>query len=264
MITLENVLIGYNQSDVFSTITHTFAPGKVSVILGQNGVGKSTLIKIMTRQMEPLGGKVMLDGIKLQEHSPIVFAKRVAYLPQNPVAPNDITVRQLCLASRFPYKSKWRNYSTEDKEIVEKMVALLGLGEYIDTPIGKLSGGLKQRAWFAMILVQQTDIIILDEPTSFLDIAYQLELLELLTELNKTLGKTIIMILHDINHALRYADHIIALRRHKEPMIEIPELITEDFFEKVLQIATTIIQDPITRKKVAIPLHNTLRKDNNE
>lgn len=260
MITLENVAIGYSQKEILSTITHEFERGKISVVIGENGVGKSTLIKVMTKQMQPLAGIVRLDGEKLNAYSSNAFAKKVAYLPQNPTAPGDITVRQLCLASRFPYKSKWRGYSKEDTEIVEKMINLLGLREYIDTPIGQLSGGLKQRAWFAMILAQQTEIVILDEPTSFLDIAYQLELLELLQELNRTLNKTIIMILHDINHALRYADQIIALRRNNTPLITLPETITPEFFEQTLHITTLIESDKITNKKFAIPLQNTLNK----
>lgn len=260
MITLENVAIGYHRSEILSTITHEFQQGKISVVIGENGVGKSTLIKVMTKQMRPISGSVSLDGEDLSQYSTSAFAKKVAYLPQNPTAPADITVRQLCLASRFPYKSKWRGYSKKDTEIVEKMVQLLGLTNYIDTPIGQLSGGLKQRAWFAMILAQQTEIVILDEPTSFLDIAYQLELLELLQELNRTLNKTIIMILHDINHALRYADQIVALRLKNTPLIARPETITPEFFEQTLHITTHIEHDQITNKQFAIPLKNTLNK----
>ena len=258
MITLENVEIGYSQKNILASISHTFASGKISVIIGENGVGKSTLIKALTRQVKPLSGKIYLDKIPLFDYKLEDFAKKIAYLPQNPLSPADITVRQLCLASRFPYKKKWGNYSKEDGTIVEEMLQLVGLSKYIDTNLGILSGGLKQRAWFAMILAQQTDIVILDEPTSFLDIAYQLELLDLLQQLNSQFQKTIIMILHDINHALRYADEIIALRKSQLPMIAKPENLDVSFFEKTLHIQSYIAKDPYHLKPYAIPLVNTL------
>lgn len=260
MISLQNVSIGYDKDNIFTTISHDFLPGKISVIIGGNGVGKSTLIKMMTRQMIPLSGQILLRGKKIDEYAAMDFAQCVAYLPQHPSAPLDITVKQLCLAGRFPYKRKWKNYTRKDIRIIEETLHLLGLDLYIDTPLAQLSGGLRQRAWFAMILVQETDIIILDEPTSFLDIAYQLELLELLSDLNKTLNKTIIMILHDMNHAMRYADQIIALRKYNTPLIESPEAIDGQFLERVLQIKTHIARDPIIDKKYAVPLANTISK----
>ena len=188
MISLDNVYIGYSKNQILTKITHEFKQSQISIVIGENGVGKSSLIKVLTRQLD---GNVLLSHKILSSYSQNDFAKLIAYLPQNPTAPDDITVRQLCLAGRFPYKSKWRNYTKADMDIVTEMIHLVGLETYIDSPLGLLSGGLKQRAWFAMILTQQTDIIILDEPTSFLDVAYQLELLELLRSLNTTLNKSL-------------------------------------------------------------------------
>lgn len=260
MITLNNVSVGYSKETSLLHISHTFLPEKISVIIGENGVGKSTLIKVLTNQLKPLSGVVTLDQQNLDAYTPQAFAKHIAYLPQNPTAPDDITVYQLCLASRFPHKKRWKSYTAEDKSIIHEMLSLVGLHSHCDTPLGLLSGGLRQRAWFAMVLAQQTDIIILDEPTSFLDIAYQLELLDLLQTLNQTFKKTIIMILHDINHALRYADEIIALRKDNTPLIATPQTLTTDFFEQTLHIQSHLTQDPFYAKPYAIPLHNTLKK----
>lgn len=260
MITLNNVSVGYTKETSLLHISHTFLPEKISVIIGENGVGKSTLIKVLTNQLKPLEGVITLNQQNLTSFTPQAFAKQIAYLPQNPTAPDDITVYQLCLASRFPHKKRWKSYTSKDKAIIHEMLSLVGLLPYCDTPLGLLSGGLRQRAWFAMVLAQQTDIIILDEPTSFLDVAYQLELLDLLQTLNQTFKKTIIMILHDINHALRYADEIIALRKGKTPLITTPKAIQSDFFEQALHIQTHITQDPMYEKPYAIPLHNTLKK----
>lgn len=260
MIALHDIHIGYSQNKILTKITHTFKPAQISVVIGENGVGKSSLIKVLTRQLQPLQGNVTIADTSLQSYPQNDFAKLIAYLPQNPTAPDDITVRQLCLAGRFPYKSKWRNYTKADMHIVEEMIQLVGLKAYIDSPLGLLSGGLKQRAWFAMILTQQTEIIILDEPTSFLDVAYQLELLDLLRTLNRTLNKTIIMILHDINHALRYADEIIALQKENDPLIISPEQVSPEFFNQILHVQTHIGTDPIDSKPFAIPVKNTLKK----
>ncbi|MGL4662821.1 MAG: ABC transporter ATP-binding protein [Culicoidibacterales bacterium] len=260
MIQLQNVVLGYPNNKNILTLSHCFPTGKISVIVGENGVGKSTLIKALTNQLIPRSGVITLYNKNLNHYSIQEFAKQIAYLPQNPTAPTDITVHQLCLASRFPYKKKWRGYTDEDKKIVGEMIDLVGLTSYKNTPLGFLSGGLLQRAWFAMILAQQTDILILDEPTSFLDIAYQLELLELLQHLNQTFKKTIIMILHDINHAIRYADEIIALRKDNSPLITTPQIIQSTFFEQSLHIHSHITKDPLYDKPYAIPLHNTFKK----
>lgn len=260
MISLQDLYIGYAKNPILAPLTHTFPAGKTSIIIGENGVGKSSLIKVLTRQLEPISGTVSINGQSISTYTQHDFSKQIAYLPQNPSAPDDITVYQLCLAGRFPHKKRWHNYTKEDHAITTKMIQLVGLNQYINTPLGLLSGGLKQRAWFAMVLAQQTDIIILDEPTSFLDVAYQLELLDLLQELNKTFNKTIIMILHDINHALRYADEIIALQKDKPPIIASPNQVDPSFFHQTLHIHTYIGTDPHQEKPFAIPLHNTLKK----
>lgn len=260
MIQLHNVSLGYTAHPTLSELTHTFAPEKISVIIGENGVGKSTLIKAITNQLKPLSGSITLNDAPLTSYTTQQLAQQIAYLPQNPLTPEDMTVYQLCIASRFPYRKRWRSYTAEDKMIVRETLELLGLEQYTDTPLHLLSGGLRQRAWFAMILAQQTDILILDEPTSFLDVAYQLELLELLQKLNKTLKKTIIMILHDINHALRYADEIIALRKDNTPIVTTPADVSPDFFQQTLHIDTHITHDPVFSKPFAIPLNNTIKK----
>ncbi|ADT88694.1 ABC transporter ATP-binding protein [Vibrio furnissii] len=197
---------------ILSPTTLTFEPQKITTLLGHNGCGKSTLIKLLSRQNAPTQGQVFYDQQSVASYSHLEFAHRVAYLPQHPPITDGVTVRELVRFGRYPWKGAFGRYSKDDHHIVEQAITQVGLNAFADRFVATLSGGERQRAWVAMLLAQQSQCILLDEPTSALDVAHQYELLALIKELNRTLNLTVIMVLHDVNMAAKFSDTLIALR----------------------------------------------------
>jgi len=230
MFSVSNINYGVNDHKILDNINITFLPHKVTTLLGHNGCGKSTLVKLLSRQITAEGGEITLDGKPLQHYSQNELAKKVAYLPQHPPATDGVTIRELVQFGRYPWRGPLAKYTDDDKKIVDSAIRKVDLEHLSERFVATLSGGERQRAWVAMLLAQQTQVILLDEPISALDVAHQFELVQLINKLNKELNLTVIMVLHDINLASRFSDQIIALHSGK--------LIIQDTPENVLNTAS--------------------------
>ncbi|NBD25561.1 ABC transporter ATP-binding protein [Paenibacillus glycinis] len=249
-----NLNIGYEERLIVEDLNITIPKEKITALVGANGSGKSTILKTMARLMSPSAGTVMLDGKSIHKQSTKEVAKQLAILPQNPTAPDGLTVAELVSYGRFPYQSGFGSLNKEDRSIINWAVERTGLIEFKDRPIDRLSGGQRQRAWIAMALAQQTDLLFLDEPTTYLDMAHQLEVLELLHQLNATAGRTIIMVVHDLNHASRYAQHMVAIKKGEVVSVGTPEAVmTKEVLREVFGIETDIIPDPRTGVPLCFP-----------
>lgn len=209
----EYINAGYNHKTILSDVSVTIPKNKISVILGANGCGKSTLLKTFARLLAPQSGQMILDGKNVSEIPSRQMAKMLGLLPQSPVVPEGIQVMDLVSRGRFPYRQFLKSMTREDYAAVEEAMEIMGITELADRAVEELSGGQRQRVWIALALAQQTDILLLDEPTTFLDIAYQIEILDMLTDLNRKHKTTIVMVLHDINLSARYADYLFAMKK---------------------------------------------------
>ncbi|WDI02059.1 ABC transporter ATP-binding protein [Paenibacillus urinalis] len=246
--------IAYEDRLIVEDLNIQIPQGKITALVGANGSGKSTILKTMARLMQPKAGQVLLDGKSIHKQSTREVAKQLAILPQNPTAPEGLTVTELVSYGRFPYQKGFGSLKEEDKKMVEWAIDATGLNEFHDRPIDQLSGGQRQRAWIAMALAQDTDILFLDEPTTFLDMAHQLEVLQLLEELNISSQRTIVMVVHDLNHATRYAHHMIAIKQGKAAAIGSPqEVMTTEVMREVFGIEADIITDPRTGVPLCLP-----------
>lgn len=204
--------IGYTDNLLFKNLNLSIPRGEISVFVGSNGCGKSTLLRSIARLLKPQEGSILLEGKEIHNMSSREVAKKMGILPQSPVSPEGLTVHDLVKQGRYPHQSWLKRWTEEDTEKVEAAMKATRVDEFRDKPVDELSGGQRQRAWIAMTLAQDTEIILLDEPTTFLDMTHQIEILDLLFELNETQGRTIIMVLHDLNLASRYAHNIIAIK----------------------------------------------------
>lgn len=253
-LTTSQLNIAYEERLIVEGLNIAIPQGKITALVGANGSGKSTILKTMARIMSPVGGAVLLDGKSIHKQSTKEVAKQLAILPQNPTAPDGLTVSELVSYGRFPYQKGFGSLTREDRSIIHWAINSTGMTEFTDRPIDQLSGGQRQRAWIAMALAQQTDILFLDEPTTFLDMAHQLEVLELLQKLNESSGRTIIMVVHDLNHASRYAHHIIAIKQGKVAGQGSPqEVMTKDILREVFSIEADIIIDPRSGLPLCLP-----------
>ena len=250
----KNIVTGYDKKIIIDGIDLSVPSNKVSVIIGSNGCGKSTLLKTMARLIKPLSGDIVIDGKKITTMPSKKLAQILGLLPQSPVVPEGITVWDLVSRGRFPYQNLFSSLNKEDFEAVEEALEIMGISELANRCIDELSGGQRQRVWIAMALAQQTDILLLDEPTTYLDIAYQVEILDLLTDLNRKRGTTIVMVLHDINLSARYADYIFALRKGKLVSQGSPEdIITSELINDVFGLDCEVIKDPVSHSPFIIP-----------
>ena len=246
--------IAYENRLIVDDLNIQIPQGKITALVGANGSGKSTILKTMARLMQPKTGQVLLDGKSIHKQSTREVAKQLAILPQNPTAPEGLTVTELISYGRFPYQKGFGSLQAEDKKMIEWAIESTRLQEFHDRPIDQLSGGQRQRAWIAMALAQDTDILFLDEPTTFLDMAHQLEVLQLLEELNVTAKRTIVMVVHDLNHASRYAHHMIAIKQGKAAATGTPkEVMTPDVLREVFGIEADIVTDPRTGVPLCLP-----------
>lgn len=246
--------IGYSESIIVRDLNLTIPTGKITALVGANGSGKSTILKTMSRLMKPAGGSVLLDGKSIHSQSTKEVARQLAILPQNPTAPDGLTVSELVAYGRYPHQKGFGSLTSEDRRIVANAIEVTGMTAFGDRPIERLSGGQRQRAWIAMALAQETEILFLDEPTTFLDMAHQLEVLQLLQMLNDREGRTIIMVVHDLNHASRYAQHMVAIKSGTVISEGTPgEVMTPEVLRKVFGIEADIVEDPRTGLPLCLP-----------
>lgn len=250
----ERLTLGYAETDIISDLDVTVPPGRVTAIVGPNGCGKSTLLRGLARLLRPRGGAVLLDGSSVHEQRSLDVARVIGLLPQTPVAPDGITVADLVGRGRYPHQGWFRRWGAEDDRAVAAALEATATADLAERPLTSLSGGQRQRVWMAMALAQDTDLVLLDEPTTYLDINHQVELLDLLTDLNRDHGKTVVMVLHDLNLACRYADHLIAMKRGVIAAEGAPgDVITAESVTDVFGLACAVVPDPLTGTPMVVP-----------
>ncbi|KMN40887.1 ABC transporter [Lysinibacillus sp. LK3] len=250
----QNLHVSYGENLILEDLNLQIPKGKITVLVGANGCGKSTLLRTFARLQKAKSGEIFLDENKLDAISTKEVAKRLAILPQGPVAPEGLTVQQLIKQGRYPHQSWLKQWSTEDEKIVNNALAVTQMTEFADRPVDALSGGQRQRVWIAMTLAQKTDLILLDEPTTYLDMAHQVEILDLLFDLNDKEGRTVVMVLHDLNLACRYAHHIVAVRNKQVYAQGKPEeVVTAEMVQAVFRMDCTIIKDPLFGTPLCVP-----------
>ncbi|MGG7445394.1 ABC transporter ATP-binding protein [Kosakonia oryzendophytica] len=253
-LSTDKLSVSYQQQTVINALDLALPAGRVSVLIGSNGCGKSTLLKAMARLLTPQSGRVILDGLDIHASATQQVAQKLAILPQTPVAPEGITVRQLVSLGRFPWQNWLRQWSEEDDQQVNEALRLTGTAPLQHRPVDALSGGQRQRVWIAMTLAQATGTLLLDEPTTYLDLAHQIEILELLRTLNRQQGKTIVMVLHDLNLACRYADHLVAVHDGRVYAQGAPQqIMSETLVQDVFNLRCRIIDDPFFHTPLCIP-----------
>lgn len=250
---IKNLTLGYNDKIIVDNINLTIPKGKITILIGANGCGKSTLLSGMSRIIAPKKGDVYLDNISIHNYKPKDLAKKIAILSQGPIAPDGITVKELCYFGRNPYKKLFSQTTQEDEDIVNWAIESTHLSEFSDRKLNDLSGGQRQRAWIAMALAQDTEILLLDEPTTYLDLAYQIEILELLKNLNQKTKKTIVLVIHELNQASRYADNLVCMKKGQVySQGKVKEVFNEKMLKEVFGINCIIMPDPITNRPMCI------------
>ncbi len=255
----ENISIRYGKRAIVSNINMEFPEGEVICLIGKNGCGKSSLLKTVFGAVTPEAGRVIYKNKPIGEYNPRELAKKIGYLPQSHFSPPDIDVRTLVSYGRYPYHRFGHGMTAEDREITDRALEFTGLTELAEQAVSKLSGGERQRAWLAMAICQQPEILILDEPTTYLDISYQIEVLDLIERLNRERGTTIVMVLHDINLAARYSHRLYAVRSGSIFASGRPEeIVTKDKLFKVFDIETEIFKDEINGSPFFIPLRKVV------
>jgi iron complex transport system ATP-binding protein len=246
--------LGYGGTTIVDGLTVDVAAGAVTAIVGPNACGKSTLLRGLARLMSPSAGQVILDGSDITRLRTKDVARKLGLLPQSSIAPEGITVADLVTRGRFPHQTMLRQFSRDDQQAVADAMSATGVTAIAGRPVDQLSGGQRQRVWIAMVLAQQTPLILLDEPTTFLDIAHQMELLDLFAELNVEQGRTIVAVLHDLNHACRFADQIIAMKSGSIVAQGHPlDVITATLVEEVYGLKCQVIEDPETGTPLVVP-----------
>ncbi|MGO4300737.1 ABC transporter ATP-binding protein [Leifsonia sp. RAF41] len=255
-----NLSLAYEGRVVVDGLDLDIPAGRVTAIVGPNACGKSTLLRGLSRLLPPASGTVLLDGADIHGLPTKRVAQRLGLLPQTPTAPDGITVADLVSRGRYPHQGWFRRWTAEDDEAVAEAMIATAVADLADRPVDELSGGQRQRVWIAMALAQRTDILLLDEPTTFLDISHQLEVLDLLLDLNAARGTTVVMVLHDLNLAARYAGHLIAMRSGSVVASGDPSaVVTADLVREVFGVESVVAADPVTGTPLVVPLgrHHT-------
>ncbi len=251
----ENLTSGYDKKIIVDEINITIPKNKVSIIIGANGCGKSTLLKTLVRLIKPQKGKVLIDKKELSTIQSKELAKTMGLLPQSPIVPEGITDLDLVSRGRFHYQRFMSGLSEDDMKAVEEALEMMNITEFRDRCVDELSGGQRQRVWIAMALAQDTEILFLDEPTTFLDLQYQVEILDLLTELNRKKGTTIVMVLHELNLTARYADYIFAVKEGKLIAEGEPKnIVTSELIKDVFNLDCKVISDPVSESPLIVPI----------
>lgn len=253
-LSAEQVSVGYGERLILNELNCAIPQGSMGSIVGPNGCGKSTFLKSLARLLPLRSGRVVLDGQSIADMPTKSVAKILGILPQSPVVPEGITVEELVSRGRHPHHGLWGGWNSNDDVAVDEALELTRMTDFAKYQVDQLSGGQRQRAWIALALAQRTDILLLDEPTTYLDMTYQLEVLDLLADLNTKCGTTIVMVLHDLNLAARYSDWILALKDGSAHALGSPSsIITEAFVREVFDLECTISKDPMTGTPVMTP-----------
>jgi iron complex transport system ATP-binding protein len=253
-LSAESLQLGYGERTIVDGLDLQVPAGRITAIVGANGCGKSTLLRALARLITPRAGRVILDGRTLQTRPTKEIARTLGLLPQAPVAPEGIAVADLVGRGRHPHQRMLARFSARDYEVVAQSLAATGISEFADRPVDELSGGQRQRVWIAMALAQKTDILLLDEPTTFLDLAHQVEVLDLLTDLNRDRGTTIVMVLHDLNLAARYADHLFAMCDGRIVASGEPSaVVTRELIGEVFDLDALVVPDPVSGTPIVVP-----------
>jgi iron complex transport system ATP-binding protein len=251
----ERLSLAYDGDLVVRELSLELPASAITAVVGANACGKSTLLRGMARLLKPRAGAVLLDGQEIARLPTKEVARRLGLLPQAPVAPEGLTVEDLVARGRYPHQSFLRQWSRDDQAQVEWALAATATNELRDRPLDELSGGQRQRAWIAMALAQDTGVLLLDEPTTYLDLAHQVEVLDLLDELNEQQGRTIVIVLHDLNQACRYAHHVVALREGQVYSRGTPkEVVDAAMVEAVFATQAEVVPDPVTGAPLCVPL----------
>ncbi|ROV58747.1 iron-dicitrate ABC transporter ATP-binding subunit [Vibrio ponticus] len=252
MLRTENLSVGYGKKTIIHNLSLTIPLGKVTALVGPNGCGKSTLLKTLVRINKPLSGSVLLGNKSLRDYHDKQLAQRLSLLPQILVNPEGITVRKLVEYGRSPYVSHWGKLCAEDNKIVTQAMRDTGVIGFADFPLESLSGGQRQRAWIAMVMAQDADIILLDEPTTYLDMSHQVELMNFMRAMNSR-GKTIVVVLHDLNQACRYCDHLIVLKAGSLITQGTPQqVLTEEMLDEVFDLRAKVFVDPVAQTPMCV------------
>lgn len=255
LLVAKELSAGYDKAEILHGLDLTVPPGKITVIVGANACGKSTFLRTLSRLISPSEGHVLLDGKSIHRMPSRLLAQTLGLLPQSPIAPEGITVADLVSRGRHPHQGLFSRWTRQDDEAVDSALTATKTFDLAERPVDELSGGQRQRVWIAMALAQQTDILLLDEPTTFLDINHQIEVLDLLTDLNHTRDTTVVMVLHDLNLAARYADHLVALADGRVHVSGTPEeVLTEETVRHVFGLESRVIVDPTSARPIMLPI----------
>ncbi|MEV0603553.1 ABC transporter ATP-binding protein [Streptomyces sp. NPDC050315] len=253
-LTARDLTLAYEDRTVVDGLDLDVPHGAVTVIVGPNACGKSTLLRALGRLLKPRAGAVLLDGTDLARIPTKKIAQSVGLLPQTPVAPEAITVADLVARGRQPHQHWWQQWSDADERAVTEAMARTDIADLADRAVDELSGGQRQRVWIAMALAQETDLLLLDEPTTYLDISHQVEVLDLVRQLNHERGRTVVAVLHDLNQAARYADHLVAMKAGRIIAQGPPaETVTADLVRDVFGLDSVVVPDPVTGSPLVVP-----------
>lgn len=252
-LTVDQIAVGYNDTLIIEDLSVKIPEKKITTIIGSNGCGKSTLLKSISRLLKTKRGTIFLDGKEIQRLHTKEVAKKMAILPQTSDTPPELTVLELVSYGRFPYQRGFGSLKKEDYQYIHWAIEVTGLVKFKDYPVESLSGGQRQRVWIAMALAQDSEILVLDEPTTYLDLAHQLDILLLLKQLNEQEGKTIVMVLHDLNHASRFSDYMIAMKSGKIATEGSPETVmTSDNLKTIFDIQAILTECPYSNHPICL------------
>ncbi|MFP8882865.1 ABC transporter ATP-binding protein [Streptomyces mangrovi] len=250
----EGLTLAYDRRTIAEDLTVAIPDRSFTVVIGPNACGKSTLLRALSRMLKPAAGAVLLDGRDISSTGAKQVARTLGLLPQSSVAPEGISVSELVSRGRYPHQSLLRQWSAEDERVVAEAMSSTGVADLADRAVDELSGGQRQRVWIAMALAQQTPLLLLDEPTTYLDLAHQIDILDLCARLHQEEGRTLVAVLHDLNHAARYATHLIAMRDGRVVASGPPkQIVTAELVEEVFGLPCRVIDDPETGTPLVVP-----------
>ncbi|MFE0102637.1 ABC transporter ATP-binding protein [Streptomyces sp. NPDC059009] len=256
-LSARGVSVGYGGRSVIDGLDVSIPPGVITTIIGPNGCGKSTLLRTLTRLLKPSSGSVVLDGQDIVKLKTKDVAKKLGLLPQAPVAPEGLTVADLVARGRHPHQSWLRQWSSDDADVVERALAMTGVADLADRPVDSLSGGQRQRVWISMTLAQGTDLLLLDEPTTYLDLAHAIDVLDLVDDLHES-GCAVVMVLHDLNLAVRYSDNLVVMKDGAVLAQGHPrDVVTAELLYEAFGLRAKVIDDPVGDRPLIVPIGRT-------